>query len=419
MIKKHFLYLFIFYFIKILIFYKNIFYIKLFFYKKNNSKIFNKKYRGCTDDFSRRSMRYMRAKVLSTGKYLLPFISFILLSACRSNEKTTSNDAYMFFHRQYMEEIRKIPINTDLSDKHEGMIWIPEGKFMMGGNSPQARPDEYPQHECHIKGFWMDTTEVTNAQFRRFVEATGYVTIAEREINPAQIKAQTGGEIPEDISTEPASMVFVLPDRPQAYWWEMKQGASWKHPQGEGSDLTGKDTHPVVHVAWYDAMAYARWADKRLPTEAEWEYAARGGLKENVYPWGNKFSASARSANYWQGNFPMKNLDLDGYGRTAPVRSFRPNNFGLYDMPGNVWEWCEDWYDERFYRKKKQASDANMTPDTYYDSANPGMPQKVVRGGSFLCNESYCTGYRNAARMKSGPDTGLEHTGFRCVKSGE
>ncbi len=359
---------------------------------------------------------------LFTDKSTQVFSSFLMIllmtcfSSCQSNEKSTSQDPFKIFHEQYLQEIEKIPIRTDTTNAHAGMVWIPDGTFVMGGNGgAQSRPDEYPQHECTLKGFWMDTTEVTNAQFREFVDVTGYVTIAEREVNLAQIKAQSGGVLPEGVSTEPVSMVFVTPTRADAYWWELKPGASWRQPQGEGSDLKGKENHPVVHVAWYDAMAYARWAGKRLPTETEWEYATRGGLAENVYFWGNNFSASAISANYWQGNFPMKNYNLDGHERTAMVASYQPNAYGLYDMAGNVWEWCADWYDEGFYKKKKSATNTNILPETYYDSTNPGMPQKVVRGGSFLCNESYCTGYRNAARMKSSPDTGLEHTGFRCV----
>ena len=353
-----------------------------------------------------------------TKVFCAVFFLNLLLNSCNIPPKNSEQSgSYTPFHEKYLQEIKNIKLDIVQANSYVGMVKIPSGEFLMGGNGAQARPDEFPQHVCKVDAFWMDSTEVTNAQFGAFVAATGYVTIAEREIDLAQVEAQTSESIADVASIEPASLVFITPSRRGDYWWQMKLGASWKHPQGAGSSIEGKGNHPVVHVAWYDAMAYAQWAGKRLPTETEWEYAARGGAVENLYPWGNKFSESAVSANYWQGTFPMKNLNLDGYERTAEVAAFRPNNFGLYDMPGNVWEWCADWYDERFYTQKKKQGLGNVAATAYFDSGQPDMPQKVVRGGSFLCNESYCTGYRNAARMKSSPDTGLEHTGFRCVRS--
>jgi len=353
---------------------------------------------------------------IKNGLILYIFISLMLYS-CASSDRNKQSTDYMSFHEKYLKEIENIKESDTQAASYSGMVKIPGGEFMMGGNGAQARPDELPRHRCEVAEFWMDSTEVTNEQFKAFVEATGYITIAEREIDISEIEAQTGGKLGEGFSTEPASMVFVTPSKRGDYWWKMKSGASWKHPQGEGSSIEGKERHPVVHVAWYDAMAYAKWAGKRLPTETEWEYAARGGASESLYPWGNKFSESAISANYWQGNFPIKNLNLDGHERTAETTTYRPNAFGLYDMAGNVWEWCDDWYNARFYQEKRKSGLGNIASPTYFDSGQPDSPQKVVRGGSFLCNESYCTGYRNAARMKSSPDTGLEHTGFRCARS--
>lgn len=290
----------------------------------------------------------------------------------------------------------------------DGMVWIAGGEFMMGASDEDGLTPEYPQRKMQVKGFWMDATEVTNAQFRKFVEATGYVTTAEKDPDWEELKTQlpAGTPKPADSLLKASSLVFTptthavqLNDVSQ--WWTWTKGADWKHPQGPGSSIKGKDDHPVVHVSWYDAVAYCKWVGKRLPSEAEWEYAARGGIKNTVYPWGNENPEAGKAkANIWQGIFPYKNLESDGYYRTAPAKSFEPNAFGLYDMAGNVWEWCRDW-------------------DGLKDEMQSAMPEKAVRGGSFLCNASYCKGYRVSARMKTSMDTGLEHTGFRCVRDAE
>jgi formylglycine-generating enzyme required for sulfatase activity len=197
-------------------------------------------------------------------------------------------------------------------------------------------------------------------------------------------------------------------------WWKWTPKADWKHPEGPGSSIEDKWDHPVVQIAWEDAVSYCEWVGKRLPTEAEWEWAARGGLENAIYPWGNTpVDEGKPQANFYQGQFPYKDLVLDGFSGTAPVKSFAPNRYGLYDMAGNVWEWCADWYKYDYYGEKEESVDG---PAGSYDPQQPYTPVKVTRGGSFLCNESYCSGYRNARRMKSSPDTGLNHNGFRCVR---
>jgi sulfatase modifying factor 1 len=305
---------------------------------------------------------------------------------------------------------------------HPGMIWIEGGTFQMGADNGQASEDEYPKHQVTVGGFWMDRTEVTNAQFAAFVRATGYITTAEKKPDWEQLKKQLppGTPKPDESLLVAASLVFSPPDHPIALddysqWWAWKKGASWSHPDGPGSDLKGKMSYPVVQVSWYDAVAYCKWAGKRLPTEAEWEYAGRGGLKDNVYPWGNE-PVEGRG-NFWEGHFPDKNTEADHYYHTAPVGSFQPNGYGLFDMAGNVWEWCADYYNNNYYTTVNRSEGISNPrgPEKSYDPDEPYAVKRVVRGGSFLCNESYCTGYRVSRRMKSTEDSGMEHVGFRCV----
>ncbi|MBD0377596.1 MAG: formylglycine-generating enzyme family protein [Flavisolibacter sp.] len=316
--------------------------------------------------------------------------------------------------------------NTDSSTS--GMVLIPGGAFSMGGDNEQASPDEYPKHQVTVKPFWMDATEVTNAQFAAFVQATGYITTAEQKPDWEVLKKELppGTPKPPDSMLVPASLVFTPTDGPvnlnnYSLWWRWQKGADWKHPEGPGSSIEGKENYPVVHISWYDAQAYCKWAGKRLPTEAEWEYAARGGLRNAVYPWGNEHvNAGKAKANSWEGEFPYWNEQKDGFLRLAPVRSFAPNGYGLYDMAGDVWEWCSDWYDANYYKTLQSGTAVNpMGPNKSFDPEEPYVQKRSLRGGSFLCNDNYCSGYRVSRRMKSSPDTGLEHTGFRCVKDVE
>lgn len=337
--------------------------------------------------------------------FLFAFIG--ILGSCKSEEGK--------------EEISRAG-NKRLDNSTSGMILIPGGEFMMGANSPQSNPDEYPKHKVRVESFYMDIHEVTNRQFQEFVEETGYVTIAERAVDWEEIRAQVppGTPKPHDSLLEPASMVFRSTEQlvnlnDPSKWWHWIRGADWKHPEGPSSSITGKLDHPVVHVSYKDVKAFADWAGKRLPTEVEWEWASRGGLDDPVYPWGNEPAKDAAGkANFWQGIFPVRNTMVDGFIGTAPVMSYPPNGYGLYDMAGNVWEWCQDWYNSRAY-DLKTASEARG-PKTSFDPREPHVPKRVIRGGSFLCNDSYCSGYRVTRRMKSSEDSGLNHTGFRLVR---
>lgn len=300
-----------------------------------------------------------------------------------------------------------------------GMVWIPGGEFWMGSDEPEF-PDARPWHRVHLDGFWMDRTEVTNAQFAVFVAATGYVTVAER-----QPRAADNPGVPLE-NLVAGSVVFTPPDGPvplDSYfqWWSYVPGADWRHPDGPDSSLDGLADHPVVHVAYEDAHAYCRWAGKRLPTEAEFEYAARGGLDRARYVWGEEFQPGGRfMANTFQGHFPDTNAGEDGYLATAPVGSFPANGYGLSDVAGNVWEWTSDWYRPDYYATL--AATGRVThdpqgPGTSFDPSEPGVMKRVHRGGSFLCNDQYCSRYCPGGRGKGDLLTGTNHLGFRCVMS--
>jgi formylglycine-generating enzyme required for sulfatase activity len=314
------------------------------------------------------------------------------------------------------------------ADPPAGMVWIPGGEFTMGTDLKSAWADEKPAHRVRVDGFWMDETDVTNAQFRKFVQATGYVTTAEKPPDVEEILRQMppGTPRPPKENLVPGSLVFVPTKGPvklvgpnvHGQWWKWTPGANWRHPEGPASSIEGRDDHPVVHISWFDAMAYAKWAGKRLPTEAEWEFAARGGLSAKTYVWGDKpFSEEKPQCNCWQGEFPWKNTAKDGYRRTSPVKAFPPNGYGLYDMAGNVWQWCGDWYQVDLYRQRAgQGVIVNPTgPERSFDPRQPYSPLRCQKGGSFLCHPSYCLRYRPSARHGCTPDTGMSHVGFRCV----
>ena len=300
------------------------------------------------------------------------------------------------------------------------MVWIPSGTFWMGSDNGQD--DEKPPHQVTIDGFWMDKTEVTNEKFEEFVRATSYVTVAERKLDAKDFpgvdpSALVPGSIVFSSSDEQITAEDLKNPAMHSLWWKYVPGANWRHPEGPSSDLKGREKHPVVHVCWEDAIAYCKWAGKRLPTEAEWEYASRGGLDRKPFVWGDDLKPNGKwNMNIWQGDFPKQNALDDGAKGTSPVGSYAPNGYGLFDMAGNVWEWCSDWYLPDYYGN----SPANNPkgPDTSYDPNEPGVMKKVTRGGSYLCADSYCAGYHPSSRMKSSPDTGLSHTGFRCVKNG-
>ena len=307
---------------------------------------------------------------------------------------------------------------------HAGMCWIPGGTFRMG--SDHHYPEEAPAHHVTVDDFWMDSTPVTNAQFRAFVEATGHVSFC--EIAPDA--AQYPGTLPELLKV--ASTVFVAPShrvslRDHFQWWQFVAGADWRHPQGAGSTIEGKDEHPVVHVAWSDIEAYAKWTGKQIATEAEWEFAARGGLEGAEYAWGADLTPGGRHmANLWQGEFPWQNLAEDGFAGTSPVRSFPANGFGLYDMIGNVWEWTESWYAPRHPDEKVKACCIPVNPrggpkEQSFDPAMPQIriPRKVTKGGSHLCALNYCRRYRPAARIPQAVDTSTSHLGVRCIVRSE
>ncbi|WP_017300994.1 SUMF1/EgtB/PvdO family nonheme iron enzyme [Nodosilinea nodulosa] len=318
------------------------------------------------------------------------------------------------------------PLPTPATAKPPGrppakdMAWIPGGTFTMGSDHHYA--EEAPAHPVTVDGFWIDKYLVTNAQFQKFVKATGYVTVAERPANPDHYP----GAQPELLA--PSSCVFVKPDRPvdkgsHYNWWAYVAGANWRHPEGPGSSLKGRENHPVVHVAYEDVAAYAQWIGKDIPTEAEWEFAAWGGRKNAEFAWGDELHPSGKMmANTWQGEFPWQNLKTDGYEGTSPVGAFAPNGYGLYDIIGNTWEWTTDWYQEHRQIKQDTCCGERVNPrggslEASYDPQTPAVkiPRKVIKGGSFLCAPSYCRRYRPPARMAEPVDTSTCHLSFRLI----
>jgi sulfatase modifying factor 1 len=299
-----------------------------------------------------------------------------------------------------------------------GMLWIPGGQFWMG-TTEDRMTDALPWHRVYVDGYWMDRSEVTNKQFAMFVKATGYVTVAERKPRPEDFP----GAPPEKLVA--GSVVFSPPNHPvelndHYQWWSYVPNANWRHPEGPGSDIKNRMNHPVVHIAYEDAVAYCSWGGNRLPTEAEFEFASRGGLNRKRYAWGDEFLPGGRyMANTFQGHFPDLNTGEDGYLATAPVGSFPANGYGLFDMAGNVWEWTSDWYRADYYQTLATSGGIAINPKgpaESFDPSEPGVKKRVQRGGSFLCTDQYCARYIAGARGKGEPDTGTNHLGFRCVR---
>ncbi len=334
------------------------------------------------------------------------YISFTFvwwLTACHPHSDEHPQCSNNLPTAKLTDTVYPYPASDSMKNNYEGMAFIPAGEFRMGAVAGDsfAREDESPRHLVIVDSFWMDATEVTNKEFQQFVNATHYQTTAER-------------------TSDKGSLVF----RPSVYsphhnlsWWSFVTDADWQHPLGPGSHIDTMSNYPVVHISWYDAMAYASWAGKRLPTEAEWEYAARGGLADAVFPWGNENPESVRHANVFEGEFPNSNSAADGFVDWAPVASFAANAYGLYDMSGNVWEWCADKYHSAYYSYCADNDIENpIGPDKSYDPERKFEEQRVIRGGSFMCNKSYCAGYRVSARNKTTPATSLMNVGFRCVR---
>jgi sulfatase modifying factor 1 len=363
----------------------------------------------------------------------LTLVSLILF--CSSCEKS-KNDLEQ---NEILSCCENIPsrIGTNANILKDNMVWIPDGEFTMGAEvadfmnnwpfSARSRVDERPLHRVKLDGFWMSRTPVTNQEFKNFVDSTGYITTAEKPIKLEDIMKglPPGTPPPEKQSLEPSSMVFTSPERTIQInnvlsWWRWQKDANWRQPEGPGSSIENRMDHPVVQISYYDALAYADWKEMSLPTEAQWEYAARGGHEQQMFTWGNTpIDNTNPQINIWQGSFPYNNTLNDGYEATSPVTAFPPNDYGLYDMSGNVWEWVADWYHNREYSMRLSLGTVEnpIGPKTSYDPDEPYLAKRVIRGGSFLCNDSYCSGYRPGARMKTSPDSSANHTGFRVVKN--
>lgn len=351
----------------------------------------------------------------TTNLYIF-LLFFLVFTSCKKNFTNKNSDSDVI--TDYPKGL-KIP---------ENMVWVPGKVFMMGAkeNDSLALSHEKPEHEVAVDGFFIDITEVTNAQFKKFVEATGYITTAEKAVNWEEMKKSLppGTPKPADSILQPGSLVFYegikevdgLNNYQQ--WWKWTAGANWKHPEGKNSSIEGKDNYPVVHISYQDALAYCKWANRRLPTEAEWELAATGKEEGSIFTWGNDIKKLEKSANTWNGNFPINNTKQDGYVLAAPVKSYPANSLGLYDMAGNIWEMTSDWFDVDYYEQLYNSGKTIKNPKGSANANNPENPyqkERVIKGGSFLCNASYCGSYRISARMGMTDDSSTNHVGFRTV----
>ncbi len=361
------------------------------------------------------------------------FIVSLFIVSCNNNVKNITEVEVLDKDIIASQDLDKSNINQSVLDSlianpPKGMVWIPAGTFMQGAvpHDKMAMAHEKPQHPVALDGFFMEATEVTNAQFKKFVDDTGYVTIAERAIDWEEMKKQLppGTPKPHDSVLQPGSLMFkkTKTSLPNLYdfsqWWRWTIGVNWLHPSGKDSSIEGKDDYPVVHISYQDALAYCKWAGRRLPTEAEWEYAARGTQKNTIYSWGDDRSQLSKKVNSWEGEFPVNNTLEDGFERTAPVKTYDPNSFGLYEMAGNVWELTSDLYNLKYYEELESSGEIAQNPtgaSVAYNPNNPLIEEIIIKGGSFLCSDSYCASYRPSSRMGSSKDSSSEHVGFRTV----
>jgi formylglycine-generating enzyme required for sulfatase activity len=348
------------------------------------------------------------------------FFILVLFTNCSQTREEKSGDG---------QEKSEKTAKRDLPSEYKGMKLIPGGKFSMGAQVEGEYAREYPAHDVFVDPFYMDTTEVTNAQFLEFTRETGYETTAEKDVDWEELKKQVppGTPKPADELLVAGSLVFNPPEgevdlRNHFQWWAWKTGANWRNITGKEIADSMKMDHPIVQVSFYDAEAYCQWKGGRLPTEAEWERAARGGLEGKRFVWGNEDPIEdPTKANIWQGKFPGTNTGADGFLTTAPVGTFPKNGYGLYDMSGNVWEWCSDLFNEAYYESLEGIKICRnpLGPEKSFDSRDPYAIKRVIKGGSYLCHESYCENYRPSAREGSSEDTGMPHVGFRCVLDDE
>ena len=363
---------------------------------------------------------------MSCEKIFIAVSTIILFSSCKDKINKTPDNVN---DNDHLQNLFKLGLNIDKPKDiatPEGMVWIPGGIFMQGAiaSDSMAMNREKPAHPVAVDGFFMDITEVTNKEFKKFVDETGYTTVAERPVNWEEIKKQLppGTPKPADSLLRPGSLTFKKTKEsvPNLYdysqWWNWTVGASWKHPAGPRSTIDEKENYPVVHITYEDAVAYCNWAGRRLPTEAEWEYAARGAQPNAIFTWGTEFKKISQFTNSWEGEFPTSNFAMDGFEGKAPVKSYPPNPFGLYDMAGNVWEYTGDWYNINYY-SDLQNQGLVKNPIGAAKAFNPRAlaPEKVIKGGSYLCSASYCASFRISARMANVMNSSQEHLGFRTV----
>ena len=364
-------------------------------------------------------------------KYII-FSGFLLSCFLSCKKEANSQNYFLEKNKTELVNIKEIDFVKELPAEVEipkGMVWVPGGNFVQGAveSDKLAMKHEKPAHAVVVDGFFMDETEVTNAQFEEFVNEAGYVTVAERKVDWEEIKKHLSPNVPKppDSVLQPGSLIFLKPKNKilnlydYSKWWHWKVGANWRQPHGRGSSIEGKENFPVTHISLEDALQYCKWIGRRLPTEAEWEFAARGGNDKNIFTWGKDIARLSSMANTWQGDFPSSNTVEDGFENKSPVKSYPPNSYGLYDLAGNAWEWTQDWYNVQYYQELSMHGVIKnpQGAERAYNPGNPRVQEKVIKGGSFLCNASYCASFRVSARMPSSIDSAQEHLGFRTVLS--